>query len=310
MRILVLGAGVIGSVYAGALRLQGHDVVLLARGQRLLDLQTHGLILLDAESGRRTTLQVPAVGELAPGDEYDVIIVPVRHEQLTGTIPLLTGCSTPADGCDVLFFGNAAGRRAELTSALGGRAMFGFPAVGGVREGSVIRYVRIGPQRTTLGEPDGATTPRIMRLQAMFAGAGFRTRISNDIDGWLLGHAAFIVPIAAALDKVKGSAPALAAHPGTLRLMVHATREAFAALSAAGNAEIPANLRLLYRLPHPLIAHYWRRLLSGPRGELWFGAHTRAAPTERRSLAAELQAALRRTGAPAPALTRLLARSS
>lgn len=34
MRILVLGAGVIGSVYASKLLAAGHDVVLLARGRR------------------------------------------------------------------------------------------------------------------------------------------------------------------------------------------------------------------------------------------------------------------------------------
>ena len=37
MRILVLGAGVIGSVYAGKLLEAGHEVVLLARGSRLAD---------------------------------------------------------------------------------------------------------------------------------------------------------------------------------------------------------------------------------------------------------------------------------
>jgi Ketopantoate reductase PanE/ApbA len=33
LRILVLGAGVIGSVYAGKLEQKGHEVVLLARGR-------------------------------------------------------------------------------------------------------------------------------------------------------------------------------------------------------------------------------------------------------------------------------------
>ena len=65
MRILVLGAGVIGSVYAGRLLEAGHDVVLLARGPRLVDLQTHGLILQDAESGNRSVLPVRSVSEPA-----------------------------------------------------------------------------------------------------------------------------------------------------------------------------------------------------------------------------------------------------
>jgi len=41
-----------------------------------------------------------------------------------------------------------------------------------------------------------------------------------------------------------------------------------------------ANLRALYRLPTVLVTAYWRRVLNGPRGELWFGAHSRAAPEE------------------------------
>jgi ketopantoate reductase len=51
VRILVFGAGVIGSVYAVKLLQAGHEVVMLARGRRLSDLQTHGLVLEDAKSG-------------------------------------------------------------------------------------------------------------------------------------------------------------------------------------------------------------------------------------------------------------------
>lgn len=39
---------------------------------------------------------------------------------------------------------------------------------------------------------------------------------------------------------------------------------------------------------------------------MWFAAHTRAAPAEMQALADDLQAAIRRTGRPAPDLTRLL----
>ena len=70
MRILVLGAGVIGSIYAGRLLEAGHEVVLLARGARLADLQAHGLILLDAESGNRKARPVSAVSRPAPEDRF------------------------------------------------------------------------------------------------------------------------------------------------------------------------------------------------------------------------------------------------
>lgn len=71
MRILVLGAGVVGSVYAGRLLGAGHEVVLMARGRRLEDLRAHGLTLQDAESGERTQMPVIAVSRPDPDDHFD-----------------------------------------------------------------------------------------------------------------------------------------------------------------------------------------------------------------------------------------------
>ena len=157
--------------------------------------------------------------------------------------------------------------------------MFGFPAAGGVRDGTVIKYVLIRQQKTMLGEPSGAMTPRVRHLQDELSGAGFPATISTSIDDWLLGHAAFIAPIAFALYQVDTDPAQLAADPRTLRSMVLANRQAFTALRAAGNAEIPTNLQILFlRLPTAFVVAYWRRVFTSPRGELWFGAHTRAAP--------------------------------
>jgi nucleoside-diphosphate-sugar epimerase len=61
MRILVVGAGVIGSVYAARLLEAGHTVTVCARGRRLRELWDGGLILRDAETGRRTAHKVGAV---------------------------------------------------------------------------------------------------------------------------------------------------------------------------------------------------------------------------------------------------------
>ena len=197
--------------------------------------------------------------------------------------------------------------RAWHGGALGERALFGFPAAGGTRDGPAIRYVLIRQQKTTLGEPDGTKSDRARRLQALFRGAGFPTVISANIGGWLLGHAAFIVPIACALYR-DGTDPARLAHdPDTLRLMVRATRQAFQALRAGGAAAIPANLTVLYlRMPEAFAVVYWRRALASPRGELWFAVHSRAAPAEMTSLAQELQSAVHRTGRPVSALDALL----
>ena len=301
MRIVVVGAGVIGSIYGGRLARSGHDVTLLARGQRLADLRAHGLVLEDAGTGQRTEIPLPVLNELSPDDRYDLALVPVRSEQLAGTLPLLLGMGGRPD---VLFFGNTTGQQTDLVAALGERALFGFPAAGGVRDGVIVRYVLIRQQKTMLGEAGGTSTARIRRLQTMFGEAGFPASVSANIGGWMLGHSAFVVPIGFALYRCDTNPRALAADASTLRLMVRATRDAFEALDGA---EIPANLRWLYfRMPTAFAVRYWRRVLAGPRGELWFGAHSRAAPDEMHALARELRAAIQRAGRPTPNLDALV----
>ena len=232
MRILVFGAGVIGSVYGGLLHEAGHDVSLFARGSRLAELQTSGLVLDDAQTGRRRIHHVPVVAELGGDENFDLVLVPVRREQFEGAVLLLT---TAAEHADVLLFGNAAGMTSALANTLGPRALFGFPAAGGVRDGAVVRYVLIGQQKTMLAEPRGAISPRVRGLAAVFNSAGFSTKISTDAEGWLTAHAAFVVPIAFALYRTDVNPGRLAGDTATLRSMVRATRQAFNALGARGN---------------------------------------------------------------------------
>jgi 2-dehydropantoate 2-reductase len=120
----------------------------------------------------------------------------------------------------------------------------------------------------------------------------------------MLGHTAFVVPIGFALYRVGTDAAELAEDPATIGLMVRATRDAFEALD---DVEIPANLRWLYlRMPTIFAVRYWRRIFSSARGELWFGAHSRAAPDEMHALAHELRTAVLRAGRPTPNLDALL----
>ena len=305
MRILIVGAGVIGTVYGAQLIKRGHEVVVLARGERLIELQGHGLTLEDAELGRRTVLPVSVIDGVAAEDRYDLVIAAVRRDQLRGIVPVLRKLS---DGADVLVFGNATGLCGELRASLGRRVLFGFPAAAGTRDGEAIRYVLIRQQKTMLGESDGQVSTRVRNLRDLLGQAGFETAISRNVAGWLNAHTAFVVPIAYALYRFDTDAARLAADRSTLHQMVRATRQAFRALQAAGEADIPANLKMLYlRMPVGFAVGYWRRVLAGPRGELWFAAHSRAAPEEMASLAVALLAAVGRSQRRSPDLDSLLA---
>lgn len=304
MRILVVGAGVIGSVYADGLLRVGHEVVMFARGQRLADLRESGIALRRADTGQATSQAVEAVSDLEGQGRFDVVLVPVRSDQVASVLPLL---SAMADGSDVVFFGNYPGAVADLKDALGDRVVLGFPAIGGVREGGVVSYVPIAQQRTMLGEAGGPASTRTRRFAEVLTRAGFPTSTSDRMDAWLRGHAAFIAPIGCALKLAGIDAQRLARDRGLLWLLVRATRQGFRTLEEAGTVEIPANLRTLYlRLPLIFSFLYWKRVFASPRGELWFAAHTRAAPEEMMELADSLRAAVRRAKRPAPDLLRLI----
>jgi ketopantoate reductase len=58
VKILVYGAGVIGSLYAGKLQAGSHSVTVLAWGDRLSEIRHYGLVLQDVISGGQTAIKV------------------------------------------------------------------------------------------------------------------------------------------------------------------------------------------------------------------------------------------------------------
>lgn len=70
MKILVYGAGPLGSLFASRLHEAGHAVSLLARGQRLTDLREYGIVLVDTQTGQETVSRPQIVDRLDPQDAY------------------------------------------------------------------------------------------------------------------------------------------------------------------------------------------------------------------------------------------------
>ena len=138
MRILVYGAGVLGSVYAAHLHEGGHNVAVLARGKRLEDIREHGIVLEELHSGSRQEFGVPVVERLEPTDSYDLVLVIVRKSQVASLLPALAvNTHTP----NVAFLMNNAAGPKQLVKALGRkRVLMGFPGAGGVFQGNVVHY--------------------------------------------------------------------------------------------------------------------------------------------------------------------------
>lgn len=79
MRVLVYGAGVLGSPYAARLKESGHDVTVLARGKRRDEIELQGIVLEHALNGTRTDTPGAVTTVLRPDDCYDLILVVMRQ---------------------------------------------------------------------------------------------------------------------------------------------------------------------------------------------------------------------------------------
>ena len=80
MRILIYGAGVIGSFYAALFAEAGYDTSIYARGKRLEVLRTNGLLYKKNQEVIKAEIKI--LGELPNDDIYDFVLLTVRENQL------------------------------------------------------------------------------------------------------------------------------------------------------------------------------------------------------------------------------------
>lgn len=304
MKILVYGAGVIGSVYAALLQESGCNVVLLARGARADALRLHGLQLEDAASGKRTTTPIAIIERLAPTDSYDLVIVAVRLDQLASVLPSLA--ANHATPTALFLLNNPAGMQ-RLAMLEAQRPILGLPGVGGTRQGDVVRYVLIRQQQTTIGEVDGQVTPRVQEIATLFGKAGFSVALSPDIQATLKTHAVFVSCISAALAIEGGDSIRLGHSRKSVVMMVKAIHEGFTALQALGIPISPFNLKVIFTwMPRWFAVLYWQYALGTTLGTLAMAPHANAARDEMHQVAVEIMEQFQKTTVPTPTLSYLL----
>jgi ketopantoate reductase len=258
MKLLVYGAGVLGSLFAARMHEAGHDVSLLARGGRLTALRQRGVQLAEGDSPAVRRVPVPVVEH--PDGEYDLITVFVRTHQVDAVLESLAGLEG-----DVLFLHNWAAGAQPLGAVIGHeRVLLGFPAAAGTMDGDVVRYRKSNfiTRRVTMpiGEPDGRTTPRLERIVETFRTAGINAKAEPQMDAWLKTHAAFEVPLGQAVHAAGGPV-VLADDPDAVRGMLHLMRQNLAAMETP---PVPRAFAALRALPQGLLVAVLRRFLKSP----------------------------------------------
>ncbi|PWV95172.1 2-dehydropantoate 2-reductase [Paenibacillus cellulosilyticus] len=188
IRLLIIGAGVIGSVYALRFAQYGLDVTILARGKRLDTLRRNGLEY--NHNGTIKKISINTIEKLDNDDIYDFIFIPVRYDQAESALSAIQNnkSETIVTLTNTIKYDN-------WLEIVGDRLLPGFPGAGGdIKDG--VLYAQFGSEKhqgTIFGEINGLRTERVKKLATIFELVDLHYEIQNDIQAFHVSHTALAI---------------------------------------------------------------------------------------------------------------------
>lgn len=174
MKIVVLGAGAIGSIIGGHLAHAGEDVIFIARGQRAAFLQQHGIVVTGL-----VDFTVPVTVTTHPHEVRvaDVLLVTVKTYDTEPALANLRHLRVHS----VLSVQNGVLKNEQLARIFGWEHVLGAAAVvsGEVLPDGAVRFTL--NDRLALGELPEGTSERAQGLAATLVRAGLRAEVSPHI---------------------------------------------------------------------------------------------------------------------------------
>lgn len=232
MKILVLGAGVLGCNLAKNLYCSGKNVTLLARGNWAKEIRENGLRIKNKFSPRMSVSRVPVVTELEPDDFYDVIFVFVRYTQIESIIETLQANKTK----NIVFVGNNV-RAAEMAARLPEKnVMFAFASSAGHRESDHVASADL--RKMTIGQLVGAQSNEKL-IGQIFDGTKYKITYEPNMGDYLLCHAAFVIPAVFACYKTDGNLKKVKKDNAYLNRLIDVNIEGYRAIKNAGHKILP-----------------------------------------------------------------------
>jgi len=267
-RVLVAGAGAVGSVIGGMLAAAGHRVTLLGRAPHLAAIAAEGLVLegLWGERRVRDLTLAATVDELA--GPYDAVLLTVKSYDTVGTLATVRSLVASA-GC-VIAMQNGLGNVEQVVEAvgperaLGARVIFGatLPRFGVVRVTVCADPIALGPAVAGTPAAEDLADQWVGRL----ADAGIPTERTTNLQAHLwtkIFYNAALNPLGALFGQPYG---ALAADPDARAVMDAVIEECFAVAGARGVEPLVATAaayrEVFYGRLVPSTAHHRSSMLQ------------------------------------------------
>ncbi len=177
MRVLVIGTGVIGSIYGWALAGCGHDIAHLVRPGRAAALRDGFPVdMCDRRKGHKRRASAwyrpQVVDSVRPEDRFELVVVPVKHYALLPTLSEITPGAGEAEF--LLLTQNWQGVAAIDAVLPRARYVFGDAKAGGAFvDGKLVAALK----GIDIGPPEGAPSDLAGKVAALFASADVTTGV-------------------------------------------------------------------------------------------------------------------------------------
>jgi len=290
MKILVFGAGIIGTTYAWQLSEAGYDVSILVRKGKKQVTEKEGISIncTDFRGNQKKQFQTvyrpTIIEDLSPQNNYDFIIVSIRYDQQDSVLPIIKEKGGKAN--IVLFYNNWMGSEEIKKFLRKDQYLFGFPSkMGGGRDEKGINCVISGSNKacTMLGEEDGDITPRLIQFSNALRDADMAPKISKQIIPWLCSHYAMIAALCGGIVKA-GSTKAFANDSRVVKEMILAMREGFEVCKIKGVNPKKVPPHHLFYLPLFIITFIARKIYGMEELRLIFDGHINHSPNEMKQM--------------------------
>ena len=291
MRILIYGAGVIGSLYAALLAEAGYDISIYARGKRLEVLKNNGLLYKKNQDLIKAETKI--LGEVSNDDIYDFVLLTVRENQLYEALTELKNNKSNT----IVTMVNSLDSYKKWEDIVGtGRILPAFPGVGGSINEDGILDASLTPriiQPTTFAEISGNETKRTKQFSKILRHAHIPYQKVMDMHMWQLCHLALVVPIADAYYEA--DCPEKAGKEWKImRKTAGRMKRNFIFLRKQKGKLSPWKMNIFRFVPLPIMALMLAVAFESSFGDKFMYQHAMKAPDEMRELHRQFYAYMKR----------------
>ena len=229
MRILIIGAGVLGSNLAHSIK-KGNDVTILARNKTYENLKNNGLIIKH-KLGNKTVDHFNVIDKLDENDIYDVIFVVSRFSSLDSIVKIIEKNKSK----NIVFVGNNMNAE-KYMNIKDKNILFAFFMAAGKKYDGYINSICLN--KIEIGRADGKDISNEF-IKSIFKETKIKLTIENKMNDYLKTHACAVLPLVFASYKVDGNLKLLKKDKEYSLLIMDAIIEGYDVLKKLGYEILP-----------------------------------------------------------------------